>query len=283
MRADRRGLAGTLCIALAAIAGAVAGTVTAMAGPTAAYAAGPMPLFQLPFQCGATWRLETRRGHHDYDIDMTASDGGGTEGRPILAAYGGTVVSAGWDSGGGNFVRIDHGDDWQTRYLHMIASPLVSVGQTVRQGQQLGNVGSTGNSEGPHLHYEQLRDGTGVASKSEAYFDGVASGITSDGSASHGPIYVEGPVSPAQIRTSRNCRPVAVGDVSGDGYADLVATRADGTLWFYGNSWNSDSSHPYGAGRQIGTGWSNFAQLALGDVSGDGYADIVGTKRDGTL
>ncbi len=140
-----------------------------------ARAAGPRPLFQLPFPCHESWNLHTYYGHDDYDIDMTANTDV-TEGRPILAAYGGTVASAGWDTNGGWFVRIDHGAGWQTRYLHMIESPMVGEGQSVIIGQQIGRVGSTGQSSGPHLHFEQLKDGIGNANKVESYFNGCVRG-----------------------------------------------------------------------------------------------------------
>jgi hypothetical protein len=133
------------------------------------------PLFQLPFAYGETWQLATYPGHDDYDIDMTRVPGPSNN-RPILAAYGGKVVAAGWGNGGGNYVRIDHGHGWETLYLHMIRPPVVRVGQRVSQGHHIGNVGSTGNSSGPHLHYEQLFDGA----KTEAWFNGKPSGITDD-------------------------------------------------------------------------------------------------------
>ncbi|MDI1463547.1 M23 family metallopeptidase [Catellatospora sp. KI3] len=160
-----------------------------------------MPFFQLPFPCGETWRLATYHGHDDYDIDMTFT-GGGSSGRAILASAAGTVAFAGWGSGGGNYVVVDHGGGWRSTYLHMIESPMVGTGQSVAQGQQLGRVGSTGNSTGPHLHYEVSRDG----GKTEAYFNGSPSGITSDGSSATGPIYVEGAVSAARNATSANCQ-----------------------------------------------------------------------------
>ncbi|SCL51538.1 M23 family metallopeptidase [Micromonospora peucetia] len=176
---------------------AVLATVAVVAAP--AQAAGPRPHFQMPVPCGETWRLATYYGHEDYDIDMTYA--GGSNGRAILASYGGTVTFAGWGNSGGWYVVIDHGGGWKTFYLHMIESPAVRAGQWVSTGQQLGRVGSTGNSTGPHLHYEQTRDGV----KTESYFNGVPSGITSDGSPNTGPLYVAGPTSSARNLTSQNC------------------------------------------------------------------------------
>ena len=73
-------------------------------------------------------------------------------GTPILAAYGGTVVGAAYNSSMGNYVMINHGDGLYTIYMH--ASALyVSQGQTVSKGEQIAAVGSTGRSTGPHLHF----------------------------------------------------------------------------------------------------------------------------------
>lgn len=79
---------------------------------------------------------------------------------PVLAADSGRVTVAGWpDSGGyGNRVMIDHGNGLTTLYAHM-SSISVSVGQTVNRGDVIGNVGSTGRSTGPHLHFEIRRGG----------------------------------------------------------------------------------------------------------------------------
>lgn len=152
---------------------------------------GPRPVFQLPVACGETWRLSTYPGHDDYDVDLFPAKGKAW-GRPVLASYGGTVLEAGINGslggrtpenpdgprgrGGGYWVKIDHGGKWETQYLHFLEPPLVQVGQRVERGEQLGRVGSTGDSSAPHLHYEQHRGWQKV----ETFFDGAPSGITRD-------------------------------------------------------------------------------------------------------
>jgi len=74
-------------------------------------------------------------------------------GRGIAAAQSGRVTFAGWDAGGGNMMRINHGGGFDTWYLHM-SRMMAKAGQSVNGGQKIGEVGSTGNSTGPHLHFE---------------------------------------------------------------------------------------------------------------------------------
>jgi murein DD-endopeptidase MepM/ murein hydrolase activator NlpD len=74
-------------------------------------------------------------------------------GTPIYAANSGTVIWAGWQGGYGNLVLIDHGGGFVTAYGHM-SSIGASTGQSVGRGTLIGNVGSTGDSTGPHLHFE---------------------------------------------------------------------------------------------------------------------------------
>lgn len=94
---------------------------------------------------GYGWRWG--RMHRGIDI-------AGPVGTPIFAAGSGTVVTAGWNSGGyGNMVDIRHPDGSMTRYAHN-SRLLVRAGQQVRQGQQIAEMGSTGYSTGPHLHFE---------------------------------------------------------------------------------------------------------------------------------
>ncbi len=86
----------------------------------------------------------------------------GPLGTPIYATADGTVLRAGWNAGGyGNLVEIDHGKGIATRYGHMSAV-LVSAGQHISRGQQIGRMGSTGRSTGSHLHYEVRIDGRPV-------------------------------------------------------------------------------------------------------------------------
>ena len=82
-------------------------------------------------------------------------------GTPIIATSPGTVATAGWCGGYGNCVTLDHGDGYFTLYGHL-ARVDVATGQRVGSGQELGLVGSTGNSTGPHLHYEVRINGRPV-------------------------------------------------------------------------------------------------------------------------
>jgi len=83
-----------------------------------------------------------------------AIDIGSWLGNPVVASDSGYVVYAGWDrTGYGNLVIIDHGNGYRTYYAHLSAI-YVRIGDSVGQGQQIGAVGSTGRSTGPHLHFE---------------------------------------------------------------------------------------------------------------------------------
>ena len=85
----------------------------------------------------------------------------GALGNAVYAADNGVVVYAGWnDWGYGNVVVIDHDGGWQTLYAHL-NSFNVGCGQSVYQGDLIGGIGSTGNSSGPHLHFEMLNESYG--------------------------------------------------------------------------------------------------------------------------
>lgn len=84
-------------------------------------------------------------------------------GTPVLAADAGRVMAAGWpdNTGYGNRVMLDHGNGYATLYGHL-SKVHVTVGQTVRRGDQIGAEGSTGRSTGPHLHFEVRRGGVAI-------------------------------------------------------------------------------------------------------------------------
>jgi murein DD-endopeptidase MepM/ murein hydrolase activator NlpD len=102
---------------------------------------------------GYGWRWG--RMHRGIDI-------AGPIGTPIVAAASGVVTEAGWNSGGyGNLVEIQHSDGSLTLYAHN-SRVLVGKGQRVEQGQQVAEMGSTGYSTGPHLHFEVHPPGKGA-------------------------------------------------------------------------------------------------------------------------
>jgi murein DD-endopeptidase MepM/ murein hydrolase activator NlpD len=91
----------------------------------------------------------------------TGIDIRGEAGESVHATAAGKITVAGWDGGYGNMVEIEHGNGLSTRYGHLSQID-VRVGDTVRIGQVIGRIGSTGRSTGPHLHYETRIDGTPV-------------------------------------------------------------------------------------------------------------------------
>ena len=84
--------------------------------------------------------------HPGMDID-------GERGDEVLAPANGTVISAGYKGGYGNMVEIDHGNGLTSRYGHM-SKIETEVGKHITRGDLIGQVGSTGRSTGPHLHFE---------------------------------------------------------------------------------------------------------------------------------
>jgi len=117
-----------------------------------------------PSAAGLIWPVDgivvsgfgMRWGRMHEGIDVTASTG-----TPVRAAAAGTIIHAGWLGGYGNLVVVDHGNGLATAYAHASAI-LVVVGQQVGQGEMVSLVGSTGNSSGPHLHFEVRVNGVAV-------------------------------------------------------------------------------------------------------------------------
>jgi len=108
----------------------------------------------------------TERWISGYDYNPGAGhpaiDIAGSIGNQIWASDNGVIVYAGWsNSGYGNLIVIDHGNGWQTLYAHL-NSVHVGCGQSVAQRQVIAGLGSTGNSSGPHLHFEMIYMGSKV-------------------------------------------------------------------------------------------------------------------------
>ncbi len=131
------------------------------AAPQAEQAAATTSGFTTPVSAGISTQYRTAgamwsSGYH------TGTDFAAAAGAPVKAIGEGTVVSAGWSGSYGNEVVIQHADGHYSQYAHM-SQLTVSTGQTVSGGTQIGYVGSTGNSTGPHLHFE-VRTGPGYGS-----------------------------------------------------------------------------------------------------------------------
>lgn len=117
------------------------------------------PLAGAPLSSGFGMRrhplLGSRRFHAGVDLAAPA-------GSPIRAASDGVVTSAGWNGGYGLLVSLGHANNRETRYGHL-SRLAVRIGQSVKRGDLIGYVGSTGRSTGPHLHYELRVNGHAVA------------------------------------------------------------------------------------------------------------------------
>lgn len=125
------------------------------------------------------YRSEGGHSGTDYAVPM---------GTPIASAAGGTVISAGWAGAYGYRVEVRHGDGTVTTYSHL-SDINVSVGQQVGAGQRVGAVGSTGNSKGPHLHFEVLIDGNFI--NPEDWLAGAAATTPTGGATASGAMNVE--------------------------------------------------------------------------------------------
>jgi len=101
------------------------------------------------------WRVDPwPEFHKGVDLDVDYGD-------PVRAAAAGTVVAAGYDGGYGYKVDIDHGNGYHTWYCHLSKID-VAEGQYVRKAEHIAEVGSSGSSTGPHLHYQIMFDGSAV-------------------------------------------------------------------------------------------------------------------------
>lgn len=104
---------------------------------------------------GFGWRIDPFTGHNAYHAGIDFASPTGT---PIVAAAGGVVITAEYHHEYGNMLEIDHGNGITTRYGHS-SKLYVKVGDIVKRGQHIADIGTTGRSTGPHLHFEVLVKG----------------------------------------------------------------------------------------------------------------------------
>lgn len=218
-----------------ALALLTAGQAPAVAAPTTDH--------QLPFACGETWTASTRPGHSP-SVDAVDFNRYNDQGAPVVASAPGvvTVAQKKVKGGYGRWVVLDHGAGESTLYAHL-AGVTVAAGQRVDQGQMIGMVGSSGNSSGAHLHYEQqagkdvlpawidgvkLRSGSSVSRNcvdvplAGDFVGGKAAEVAVFRRNRRGTFRIQVPdASPRVVRFGRGFDEPLVGDWDGDGTADV--------------------------------------------------------------
>jgi hypothetical protein len=188
----------------------VAGGAAAVRDRSAARVTVPTTAFEMPFPCGQAWTGTTRDSHSPsrWSVDWNRTDDAGDD---VVAAAAGRVVRVDRtsSSGYGHWVMLEHLDGEQSVYAHL-DQVAVALDQRVDQGALLGTVGSTGNSSGPHLHFEE-RTASGVV---PPYFHGAAFAYGS-------------------TPTSQNCPDVPLaGNLLGGPEAELAVFRRTTTATF---------------------------------------------------
>ncbi|MEZ5191498.1 MAG: VCBS repeat domain-containing M23 family metallopeptidase [Nocardioides sp.] len=206
--------------------------------------AQPQTAFEMPFPCRQEWTGTTRSSHSPSPnaVDWNRPN---DDGDPVVAAAPGVVAVADTvDNGGyGKWVMISHPNGESTIYGHLSVVS-VQAGQTVDQGTQIGQVGSTGNSTGPHLHFEERVDGVVV----HPYFHGVSFEFGTS------------------LR-SQNCAdaPLA-GNFIGDARAELVVyRRAPHSLFIVRRQSGREVAHQFGTSKD---------DPVIGDWDGNGRANL---------
>lgn len=240
--------------------GLLAVTVLAAVGIPVGFAvAEPRAVnFEVPFPCKQSWQGQTRTNHSPQNaIDFNRS---GDLGDRVSSSAPGevtTVRNLGNDSYG-KYVIVSHASGWQTLYAHL-SSFSVSVGDRIGTGGKIGEVGSTGGSTGPHLHYEQKHNGSTV----KVRFDGKQAHYW--GSKTY--------------KSSNKCsggggNPYSAAEVCGSGYKkiDSKAIRSDGkkrgTVYLMYNS---------GSGKNC---VATMKAVSIGKKSAtSAYLEVKGKKR----
>jgi Peptidase family M23 len=241
----------------------VLGTGIVMAGvllpATSAVAA---PTFKVPFPCGQTWSGQTRTTHSPANaIDFNRTD---DLGDPVVASAPGTVVTVRnlGDTSYGRYVVVDHGGGYASYYAHL-SSFSATVGEHVGYGEVIGYVGSSGNSSGPHLHYEQRSGGSAI----QVRFNGTLAlywgtrNYTSDNGCGGYAATVNTAGDPLTVRSGPGTGYAAVGSVA-DGQTVLISCQTSGSVvtGTYGTSsiWDRIGSGRYVSDAYVYTGYDGY-------------------------
>ncbi len=226
------------------------GRVVAKAARTTTVNPASGPDFEMPFSCGQTWTGSSRPGHSPsyYAIDWNSAN---DLGKPVVASAPGVVVTVrSLTTSYGRYVVVDNGNGFSTLYAHM-SKLVATVGEYVDQGDLIGYVGSTGNSTGPHLHFEERLNG--------AYFP---------------PYFHRATFRINSTLTSTNCDDYPVtGDWNGDGTTDVGVYRDSASAGtFYERVGSTLTALPWGKPGDV---------PVAGDFDGDGSAQAGVRREDG--
>lgn len=298
--------------AVAMLVGIVSSSV-ATATPASAATDGQMIIpasGTIQSKVGDGCRGTTRPTHDGIDIS-------GQGGTPILAAYDGVIKTRAYSSGYGYYVDIEHVGGYVTRYAHMVSQGSAAPGTRVTRGQQIGIVGSTGNSTGAHLHFEVWRNGSVYSAINQGFvclstvargnpiplvFPGLAtapiSPVTSAdynrddkadllGIAADSDLQIiagdgRGGFLPPSVATSGwgLYRHLTHTDLNADGRSDMLAVRGDGLLEYYAGG----AGGGFDRYDRLEDGWYDMLHVVSGaDYSGDGLQDVVAASASGIL
>jgi hypothetical protein len=233
--------------AAASVAIALAATLVAASPAQAA------PVFKAPFPCGQRWTYDHHSAEVRQALDFVRADGGTTNGTPVLASAPGVATRYSQPSGAGNYIAINHGGGWTTYYFHLSAYSVPS-GASVAQGQQIGLTGSTGNSTGPHIHYEQLFNGAGqvivINGQSLAPYPGSYNQkyLTSDNGCAGGGSAFRTWGTDVRVRADARLAAAVVGTIPGPTTVTVLCQKQGDTVTAegYTNNWWSKISSPAG-------------------------------------
>mgnify|MGYP004519752815 CR=1 FL=1 len=202
------------------------------------------------------------------------TDIGAPEGADVYAAETGKVVRVEYNSARGNYIDVDHGNGYKTRYQHLSATK-VNVGDMVKKGQVIGAVGSTGISTGPHLHFEVLYNDENLGPEDFKYQNGMGDGTGGFGSAYDTENTSNTATSNSTTQTgkknntsttTKKTGTASVKQVEGDGYSQEYTSSAGITYKEYRQNSGSYQEHSYWSGniRSDGCGPTALSIIASG-------------------